>query len=75
MREREREREIDVESETNISGWARFDLTRQIKTNLYIYIYIYIVREREIKTNSEREERVTDISGLTCLDRICDCSL
>ena len=56
-REREREREIDVESETNISGWARFDLTRQIKTNLYIYMYIYIVRERERDRDKLGERR------------------
>ncbi len=29
-----------VESETNILGWARFDLTRQIETNLHIYIVV-----------------------------------
>ena len=53
-------------------GTFRFNWTNRYKL---LYIYIYIVREREIKTNSEREERVTDISGWTCLDRICDCSL
>jgi hypothetical protein len=41
-REREkqtwREREIYIERETNNSDWTRFDLTRQIETNLYIYI-------------------------------------
>jgi len=55
-REREREREIDVESETNISGWARFDLTGQIDTNFYIYIYIYSERERDKDKLGERRE-------------------
>ena len=46
MRERDREREIDVESQTNISGWARYDLTRQIETNLEREMY----RERGKQT-------------------------
>ena len=33
-KERERERQLDIERETNNSGWTRFDLTRQIETNL-----------------------------------------
>ncbi len=47
-----------VESETNFSGWARFDLTRQIETNLYICIYIYseIERERDRDKLGERRE-------------------
>ena len=35
--ERERERQLDIERETNNSDWTRFDLTRQIETNLYLY--------------------------------------
>ena len=48
--------EREGESETNISGWARFDLTRQIKTNLYIYIYIVRERERDKDKLGERRE-------------------
>ncbi len=44
-----RERQIYIERETNNSGWTRFDLTRQIETNLYIY------RERERYIQREKQ--------------------